>query len=350
MRSEHARATMRTRTVSNTVARFASAVCERSGMDPREFLRRTNLTVDQLTAPGGRVSQDQFLAAVRLLYQAAPAGLKNDLAVDVEAAIAPYPDFGVLLTNSPSFRQSLTNFCDFRVLVGEIDDAVVRREGNLLEIEYRLEGAQRSSGCAFFNLALLAGMAPLYESAEARVVRMELSGEPFLPLSTLKQAVGYDIRIGQPRNVLTLLAPGAEMPSPCHNPFLYRFAMKRCSASRAALWPDTSFSTRVENFLHAALATSESKEMENRLMGAACEHFRISRWTMQRYLAPEGTTFRQLLDRVRLQESHRHLSADELAISEISERLGFSSNSAFTRFFVDRCNQTPSAFRRRSRH
>ena len=72
----------------------------------------------------------------------------------------------------------------------------------------------------------------------------------------------------------------------------------------------------------------------------------ISTRSLHRHLQESGTGFRDILDEVRLQTARQQLREQSDTISDISERLGFSSPQAFLRFFKQNTGVTPGEFRK----
>lgn len=75
--------------------------------------------------------------------------------------------------------------------------------------------------------------------------------------------------------------------------------------------------------------------------------------TLQRHLAREGLSFRQLLDDTRRQLASGYLRDPRLPLAEVAALLGYSEQSAFSRAFRQWHGDTPLAWRRRevlSRH
>jgi AraC-like DNA-binding protein len=68
----------------------------------------------------------------------------------------------------------------------------------------------------------------------------------------------------------------------------------------------------------------------------------LSGRTLQRRLAAEGVTFRDLVDRFREEEAERLLDAGALALSEVALRLGFSDQTAWNRAFRRWKGSSPS--------
>ena len=75
--------------------------------------------------------------------------------------------------------------------------------------------------------------------------------------------------------------------------------------------------------------------------------FAIHRRTLNRRLEGEGTTFRQLLDEVRLDIARQLLRNTETPVGEIASRLAYGSASAFSRAFKRCCGSTPAEWRSR---
>jgi AraC-like DNA-binding protein len=67
--------------------------------------------------------------------------------------------------------------------------------------------------------------------------------------------------------------------------------------------------------------------------------------TLQRRLAKEGNTYGQIVDRVRCRVATSQLQAGDVPLQELSQRLGYSEQSAFTRAFQRWTGTSPSTYR-----
>jgi len=72
----------------------------------------------------------------------------------------------------------------------------------------------------------------------------------------------------------------------------------------------------------------------------------ITQRTLHRHLALEGTSFSAIVHRTREALAERYLSAERYSLTEVSELLGFSAPSAFSRWFRQQFGMTPSDWRR----
>ena len=73
------------------------------------------------------------------------------------------------------------------------------------------------------------------------------------------------------------------------------------------------------------------------------------RRTLQRQLAAQGTSFAELVDRVRRDEAERYLRDTDMPLGQLSGVLGFSEQSALSRACRRWFDQSPSDVRRRMR-
>ncbi|MGF6917488.1 helix-turn-helix transcriptional regulator [Paraburkholderia sp. 40] len=65
--------------------------------------------------------------------------------------------------------------------------------------------------------------------------------------------------------------------------------------------------------------------------------------------AAECKTFSDVLMQMRIDEARMLLAHTPMSISEISERVGFASTTAFARFFTRACGAPPARYRGRCR-
>lgn len=81
-------------------------------------------------------------------------------------------------------------------------------------------------------------------------------------------------------------------------------------------------------------------------MEAVAGQLGLSTRSLHRRLEEAGTSFRELLDAVRLDMAQEALRVEGLPIAELAERLSFSSPQAFMRWFKALAGVTPGQYRR----
>ena len=88
---------------------------------------------------------------------------------------------------------------------------------------------------------------------------------------------------------------------------------------------------------------------EGAALTAVARRLGLGARTLQRRLRDRGLAYNDIVEQVRREESFRHLRQDELQISQIAFRLGYSEVSAFDRAFRRWSGTSPLSFRQEAR-
>lgn len=146
---------------------------------------------------------------------------------------------------------------------------------------------------------------------------------------------------GAPLNVMEISADALDRPNPDADPILFEMMGAQCEQLLAAQPETAGLDFRVKEEVLAILGEhAPTAARIGRRLG-------LSERSLQRRLAEIGTRFQTLVDDVRRELSDRLLLDSDIAISEISYRLGFSAPSAYTRSAMRWYGATPSAVRER---
>jgi AraC-like DNA-binding protein len=153
---------------------------------------------------------------------------------------------------------------------------------------------------------------------------------------------GAPVRFATGENALIL--PAALLDLPCRRTdpsllsLLDRYAADRLGGERAATFAD-----------RARAALSEELQAGDVTAHRLAARLKVSVRTLHRCLAAEGTSYRRLLDRLRLDIAERHLMDDRMSVGEVAFLVGFSELSAFDRAFKRWTGRTPVTFRAEAR-
>ena len=82
-------------------------------------------------------------------------------------------------------------------------------------------------------------------------------------------------------------------------------------------------------------------------VGAVADALGTNIRTLQRRLDAEGTSFSDLLDRVRVQQVSQHFANRRLRITDVAHLLGYSTLASFSAWYRGRFEETPTRARRR---
>jgi AraC-like DNA-binding protein len=144
---------------------------------------------------------------------------------------------------------------------------------------------------------------------------------------------------GSLKNELTYATRDLQSPVATANPNLALVLDRYAEESLARLPPVSSWIERVRHAVATALRGGPPS------LAAIAARLRISTRTMQRRLAEEHTSLRNIVDDVRRELAAEYLANEAMAIDEVAFLLGFADTSSFFRAFRRWSGQTPARFR-----
>ena len=146
------------------------------------------------------------------------------------------------------------------------------------------------------------------------------------------------IQFGAARNCLSFAREIVERRLDSGNPELAQVS-DVISARYLARLERFNIEAQVRELLTERLSHNEPTQ------GDIARRLNMSARTLQRKLSDSGTTFKEILDETRHDLALAYLSASEFNVGEITQRLGFSSSSSFTRAFRRWTGLSPSDWR-----
>jgi AraC-like DNA-binding protein len=154
---------------------------------------------------------------------------------------------------------------------------------------------------------------------------------------------GVPVRFDQPRNELVFDAAWLELPCRAGDPALASFLDQQVSGLLERLPRATDFLDGVRHAVTEAMrGTAPSLDTIAKRLG-------IGSRTLQRHLNEHGTTFQEILARVREEHARKFLADERMSVGEVAYLLGFSDPSAFHHAFTRWTGATPSAYRKSAR-
>ncbi|MBK8974256.1 MAG: AraC family transcriptional regulator ligand-binding domain-containing protein [Hahellaceae bacterium] len=113
---------------------------------------------------------------------------------------------------------------------------------------------------------------------------------------------------------------------------------QECLRAQQALLDVRGLSGRVRHYIRQNLQSSLSIDQV-----AGALHMSVR--TLRRKLDSEGTCWRELLTRMKMEEAERLLTRSDTSVQEVATRLGYSDRTAFSHAFKQNCDLSPDAFR-----
>lgn len=330
------------RTVCNSIARNCWRGLHAAGVGEAEFHAHTGIRLDELNAPKGRIDAVRHHRLTQYLLRF-PAS-RHIVDMSASTWFRDYETLASLCLNSSTLRAAIACFLEFRPLIGEFDLMMMREADGVMECEYGSEFVPgQGAAQAFANFKSLAIVVRAYDPTTTFQVGME--GPQLQYAAAMAEFFGDRIRFGQARNTMRFRSDRLDQPFDPFNAVLAPHLLARAREEMFQLRQAHRFSARVEqairDLLPAAAAQADSASLLRRL----CDALRVAPWSLRRMLQQEATSFRELEMKVKSEEAVRLLQAGALSMGEISDRLGFSSQSAFTSFFKMQHQVPPVRYR-----
>jgi AraC-like DNA-binding protein len=312
------------------------------GYDPVPLLNRQGIDSEMLLDPDATMPMS---VCVGLLAEGVRATGDDNLGLHVaeRAELGSFDVHFYAMVSSPTLGAAFERVCRYQRLIHETSEVRLAKSGDRAVLSHRLAGgmpAPRQTAELLIAAWVRAGRAAActkWSPAEVRFAhrapRDSREHERFF---------GAPLRFGTGENALVLPAGLLDLPCRGTDPSLLslldRYAADRLDGPRAATFAD-----------RARAALSEEMQTGYVTAHALAARLAVSVRTLHRSLAVEGTSFRRLLDQLRLDIAERHLRDDRMSVAEVAFLVGFSELSAFHRAFKRWTGRTPVAFRAEAR-
>ncbi|OUM04058.1 AraC family transcriptional regulator [Variovorax sp. JS1663] len=318
-----------------------SEVAQELGHDPAAALRRAGLRAALIRQPDQLIEAERV---ARLLEDAARSTGCESFGLRI-AARRQLSNFGVvslLLMHQPTLRQILLTLIEHLHLLNERLAIQVEDVGSLVVLREELVMAVDARQ----SIELAIGV--LYRMGEA------LLGERWQPVSVsfthgAPSSLGFHRRFFKCRvefdggfNGLVCRAADLDVANPAADPVLADYARKMIAAlpgdrQRAI---DQEVRKAIYLMLPAGRATCKS----------VAQGLGMSVRTLQRELDGRSLNFKQLINEVRQELAPRYVANSRYSLGEVAAMLGYSTHSAFTRWFGVQFGCAPDAWRSRQLH
>jgi AraC-like DNA-binding protein len=311
---------------------------ETLGYDPAPFLHVQGIDRDLLLDPDATVPMS---ACVGLLADGVRATGDDNLGLHVaeRAELGSFDVHFYAMVSSPTLGAAFERVCRYQRLIHETSQVRLEQSGDRIVLSHRLPGgmaAPRQTAELILAAWVRAGRVATgtsWNPAEVRFAhrapRDSRAHERFF---------GSPPRFAAGENAVMLEA--ALLDLPCRRQdssllsLLDRYAADRLGGGEVATLAD-----------RAREALSDELQAGNVTARDVAARLNVSVRTLHRALAAEGTSYRRLLDQLRLDIAERHLRDDRMSVAEIAFLVGFSEISAFHRAFKRWTGRTPVTFR-----
>jgi AraC-like DNA-binding protein len=308
------------------------------GLDPSRLLKQAELTPALLSDPDRKIP---LRSALDLLEGSAAASGCEIFGLQM-AHLRKLSDFGavsLLLLHQPTLRAALTILQRYQYLLNESlsihveehDDIAVIREEFVSDYQANArQGVELALGVLFRMCDML--FSPGWKPLEAHFIHA-----PPPDLALHRQVFGCPLRFGSEFCGFVCSREDLDRTNARGNPDMARYAqhyLETLPGSRALSMPD-----RVRQALHYLMPSGRIGAQE------VAQHLGLHVRSLQRQLEAEGSAFLPLQHEVRMELAVRYLETPSYTIVQVAELLGYSTPSAFSRWFTAQFGQSPKAWR-----
>ncbi|MFV0459220.1 MAG: AraC family transcriptional regulator [Actinomycetales bacterium] len=313
-------------------------VAESLGLDPGTQLAEAGLDPGVLAYPDRWVSA---AAIARLLHNSATSAATPDFALRLSARrrLSTLGPLSLVLREEPTLRTALGLLLRYERSYNEALRMRLGEANGVATITVSLEFDELVPSGQAMELAVAAlhGIVREFVGPSWTALAVYFAHPGPRELSAHREVFGPRVGFGREVNGIVLSAGDLDAPSTLADPLLRPYSDQLLASLTAPRQPG------------AAAAVQEAMELLLPLgrctMTQVARSLGVDQRTLHRRLAAEGETFSGLLHRVRGQLAGRHLSEGRYSMTEISDLLGFSAPSGFTRWFRQQFHTSPRQWR-----
>jgi AraC-like DNA-binding protein len=311
------------------------------GIPPAEALRGVHLQAGELHLPTTRISLNQMLEACR---NAMRLSRNPHLAFDVGSSIhlSTYGMYGYAMLCSTDFRRTMDFAVRYHQLATPLTNIVFEEKGK----------------CATWTIAPLAHPridAALYQFVTELQIGIHISlmrdvmGASFAPTMITvacpssktrltQELAGCPVLVEQPETQIVLDTVWLDKAPTLGNRVTHAAVLEICDRHLVELGQRSGVAGRVRDVLLENIANRPDFE-------TVAKRLRTTERTLRRQLRAQQTSFRELVDELRMQIAIKYLRDTDMTGEDIAVAIGFSDAANFRHAFRRWTRESPSEFK-----
>ena len=314
------------------------------GLSEGEVVRELGLSRAETSSPETRVSLNQVLKAY---------GVADRMSANPHFAyhagqrlhVSAYGMYGFAILSSMNYRQTMKFGVEYHQLATPVVECEFSEAGGCANWTFApAPKADEDARIAKFTIEMQFGilislfrdvMGPEFAPRELRVTFAPPDDAAHYP-----ELFGAPVMFGQPKNAMQFDSVWLDGTPKLGNEISYRTVHALCDAMIGQLQLRTGLAGKLRRYLMANL-------LRPIRLDDAAEVLNLSPRTVRRKLGEENTSFREIVDELRMEMAVRYLRETRLSVEDIAELLGFSDAANFRHAFRRWTKVQPSAYRGR---
>ncbi|MDF3838697.1 AraC family transcriptional regulator [Cupriavidus basilensis] len=308
------------------------------GLDPYRHLRAAGIDRSVLLDPDMRIPAE---AVGRLLEASAQAAGVEDFGLRMAETrhLSNLGPLGFAVQEGPTLRKALDAMSYYLRLQNEALYMRMEETEDVVVIRQDMIGGHPGSMRQGTQLALgvLFRMLNLFLGATWKPRSVCFMHNAPASLAVYQRVFGAAIAFNQDFDGIVCLASDLDAEIPSYDPVMARQARQYLDAMLAQ--SNATMTDKVRKLVFALLPTGGCS------VERVAQHLGVEARTVQRRLADHGESYSSILDTVRVDLATRYVDSLDRRLSEVATLLGFSSLSAFSRWFGGRFGCSVSKWR-----
>jgi AraC-like DNA-binding protein len=305
-----------------------------------ELLDAAGIDRAVLASPHERIGAEQFYLLWREMELVSrDANLGLHLGALEHGVPAGHVLFSTMM-NSPTVGHALERYCRYHAIMADIvQPTLSERDGGLvLSIEPFAPDVKlhRQHVECILTLSVTAVRYLCDGAFEGEVLFTHPRPDD---ISEHLRILGPSIRFDQPANEILLARSLMDQNIASADEELLGVLEQYAEKVLARLRPDKTWSATVARLVSTTLCDGKPS------LADVARRLAVSTRSLQTKLRDEGTTYQEILDRIRKETAEVYLRDSTLTMGEIAFLLGFAEQSAFNRAFKKWTGDSPSQFR-----
>lgn len=320
------------------VSKFLIQMFDAAGLDTNAIFENSEIDQNILEDSSGRIPHAKILNMWTLAAEMSGDPLFGLHLANVVPTV-PFNTVGYLAMSAPDLRQTLMSIGQYVRVFSDIGKFELTVNTDTATVSFDLSGGYEpnQTHSEFWMTFLIRSLRDLI-GWELPILEIGFRHNGQIDLDDYRQVIEAEYQFGQRENYFTFNEQHLSRPNINADPSVHLVLEGQATKQLGAL----KEAPIIDRIRRAIFDAFPAKVIELEDVAAVLN---MTPRTIQRHLAKEGTSFRDLLDSLRREYAESSLRETELSVSEIAFRLGYLDLSSFYRAFKRWNGVTPIEFR-----
>lgn len=320
---------------------FVGALSQ-SRLDAAKVMLSSGITESMLKNAAGSLPMSRWL---ELLETASVVTGIDDLAIRLSSLFHPkqLDAWGYVVLNSPTVGEGLRNMARYSRVFGDSMYAGVRTTSKGLVIEYLMEGLPEVPKRQDAEISAVMALNSVRIMTGARINPLEVHFEHAPPkkLTAYRAFFGAPILFGQSLNRMFFSHEVASRRVQGSDPALLEILKQHLDQSLSAKPQVDELEAAIEVIVRGSGSAQDTS------LPSVASKLNINSRTLQRRLRDRGTSFGEIVNKIRNERAKQLLKETDMQVKEIAYSAGFANPAAFAKAFRSWNKMSPNEFRTR---